>query len=70
MPQKMSDADVTGGVTSIIYFLYHTKKMNPNAMSGSWHINEVFDNACQLLMGMTVEQFEEIEDRIRKEMML
>lgn len=56
-------------VASVIYYLYHTKKMNPNAMAGSWHIEETFKNACELLLNMTPEQFESVETRVREGMM-
>lgn len=48
-------------VTSIIYYLYHNMKMNPNAMAGAHDIKDVFENACNLLLGMTSEQFKAIE---------
>ena len=52
-------------VTSIIYYLYHQKKMQPNSMAGSHKIEDVFANACELLLNLTVEQFEEIEKRMK-----
>ena len=53
-------------VTSIIYYLYFQKKMQPESIAGSWKIEDVFANACELLLNMTVEQFEEIEKGITK----
>ena len=48
-------------ITSIIYYLYFHKKMQPESIAGSHKIEDVFANACELLLGLTVEQFEEIE---------
>lgn len=52
-------------VTSIIYYLYYHKKMQPESIAGSHKIEDVFANACDVLLGLTVEQFEEIEKRMK-----
>lgn len=48
-------------VTAVIYYLYFHRKMFPNSIAGSYKIDEVFDNACQLLLNINSAQFEEIE---------
>jgi hypothetical protein len=40
--------------------------MQPESIAGSHKIEDVFANACEVLLGLTVEQFEEIEKGIRK----
>ena len=52
-------------VTSIIYYLYFHKKMQPESIAGSHKIEDVFANACELLLCISVDQFEEIEKRIK-----
>lgn len=52
-------------VTSIIYYLYYHKKMQPESIAGSHKIDDVFANACEVLLNLTVEQFEQIEKRMK-----
>jgi hypothetical protein len=51
--------------TSIIYYLYYHKKMHPGSIAGSRKIEDVFANAVELLLNITVEQFEQIEQRMK-----
>lgn len=53
--------DKVDKITSIVYYLYYHKKMQPSSVAGTHKIEDVFSNACELLLGITVEQFEEIE---------
>ena len=48
-------------ITSIVYYLYYHKKMQPHSVAGSYKIDDVFANACELLLNITAEKFEEIE---------
>jgi hypothetical protein len=60
----MANQETIDKITSIVYYLYHDMMMNPNAMAGSHKIQDVFDNACQLLLNMTAEQFAEHERKV------
>jgi hypothetical protein len=53
-------------VTSIIYYLYYHKKMQPESIARSHRIEDVFANDGELLLNMTVEQFEEIKKGVTK----
>ncbi len=52
-------------ITSVIYYLYFHKKMHPHSIAGSHKIEDVFANACEVLLNITAEQFEEIEKGMR-----
>ncbi len=62
----MATQETIDKITSIVYYLYHEYKMNPNSMVGGHEIQDVFDNACQLLLGMTADQFAEREKELSK----
>lgn len=61
------DSNTVDKVTSIIYYLYYHKRMFPHSIAGSHKVEDVFKNACELLLNMTPEQFETIAKEIDKE---
>jgi hypothetical protein len=62
----MATQETVDKITSIIYYLYHESKMNPNSMVGGHLIKDVFENACNVLLGMTADEFAEREKELSK----